>query len=53
MISSIYELNFESKIFNKMLYEVDSSDIPSYLLQTILSQEWTPSTDQAVHPYSK
>jgi hypothetical protein len=28
VISSIYGLNLERRILNKVLYEVDSSDIP-------------------------
>jgi hypothetical protein len=37
IISSMYELNRERRIFYNILYEVDSSDIPRQLLLSVLS----------------
>jgi hypothetical protein len=35
LVSSIYGLNLEKRLLDTILYEVDSSDIPRYLLSQI------------------
>jgi hypothetical protein len=33
----MYGINLERRLFDKILYDIDSSDIPQYLLQSVLS----------------
>jgi hypothetical protein len=51
----MYGLNVERRILDNILYEVDSSDnyYNSQFITLFVNWYKTPSTDQAILPYSK